>query len=183
MSAYLLDWVVCVTTALALLLLSGTLLLLASDLDRHDPPDWSLYVSVLVLSSWPPAWYLYTALSWALGGATLGMRCMGLNVVDRAGQLPGVARSALRAAVLALLSAPLLFSPLLVAAAVALRLSGPPYVSVPVTLLVLGSAAACASGVWSSDGRAVHDRLSGTWVVRASLAEDSPRAGERAEDR
>lgn len=165
-----------ILAAWALVIAAAVLLLVASDVDRHDPPDWSLYLALFLLLAWLPAWYVYTALCWAFWGATAGMRCLAICVVDRDGSLPGVARSALRATALVLFTAPAVLGPILAAAAVSLRTAGPWYVALPILLTVCASAAACASPLFARDGRAWHDRLSGTYVIGAPRLNLSERA-------
>jgi uncharacterized RDD family membrane protein YckC len=157
------------------LLLTGVvvgLLLITSNLDRQDPPDWALYLSLLTFIAWLPLWFVATSLLWFLRGASIGMLCMGLCVVGANGALPGLTRSAARAAMLAVLTAPALATPLVAAAALTVKIDGPVYLTAPAVTLLGLSVAACASVVFRRDRRAWHDLICGTQVVRAD-----PRGG------
>jgi len=170
LSAYVLDWVVSLIAGWLLVIAAAAVLLVATDLDRHDPSDSALYAALALLSLWPPLWFIYTSLAWARWGATLGMLVLGLAVVARDGALPSISRAVLRTLLLTVLSLPLLVRPALLAAATAFRATGPIVVAVPVASIILLSVAACGSAFLTSGGRAWHDRLSGTLVTRISPA-------------
>lgn len=166
-SAYLLDWLVSLVAAAMAVALAAGLLLCTSDLDRRDPPDWSLYVAMIVVSLWLPAWFLYTTLAWSAAGRTLGMAMTGVSVVAARGAAAGILRAAGRTILLALLSAPLLLSPALLAIFASLGTVEPLWLSIPLACSVAGSTLACASPFLASDRVAWHDRITGTRVVIA----------------
>jgi uncharacterized RDD family membrane protein YckC len=172
--AYFLDWLV---SAAALGLLTATaalVLLIASDLDRHDPPDWALAAAAVVLLAWIPSWYIYTSLSWALSGHTIGMRWARIRVTDACHAHLRLRRAALRSALLAAFSAPLLASPLLLVAGARYRLlESAPLVAVAV-LLEAVSAAACLPPFLGFQRGAWHDLISGSQVDADSPGPASP---------
>jgi len=170
LAAYILDWVVGLIAGWLLVLAAAGILLAASDLDRRDPPNGALYAAILVLAAWLPVWLLYTALAWSWRGATAGMAALGIAVVDGSGAAPSPLRAAARALLLAIFSLPLLVSPILIGIAAALASPGPVYVWLPLLVLILLSACACSSAFAAAEGRAWHDRASGTRVVRAGGA-------------
>jgi uncharacterized RDD family membrane protein YckC len=142
------------------------LLLIATNLDRRDPPDWALYVTASILLSWMPVWYIYTCLSWTHTGRTIGMRWARIRIVDGRGSPLGLPRAALRASALALLSAPLLLSPLAVFWAARLRLGPGSWLAGVLLALGLLSAAACLPPFFGFHRGAWHDLLAGSRVVR-----------------
>ena len=166
LAAYILDWLVGLLLGWLLVVVAAGILLAASDLDRHDPPNSALYAAMIVLTAWLPVWLLYTAFAWSWRGATAGMAVLGIAVTDTSGALLGPIRAGWRALLLALFSLPLLLSPILVGIAAALGSPGPVYIWLPVLVLILLSAAACFSGFASAEGRAWHDRVSGTRVAQ-----------------
>lgn len=168
LAAYLLDWLAGLVGGWLLVLFAGVILLLASDLDRRDPPAAALYAALIVLSAWLPLWLIASALAWSCWGATPGMLALGIAVVKQDGTAPGVFRAAWRALALLLFSLPLLISPLLLAAAASYGGTGPPVAAAPLALLVILSAAACGTAFVSANGRAWHDRVSGTRIVRVT---------------
>jgi uncharacterized RDD family membrane protein YckC len=167
LAAYVLDWLVSLIAGWLLVLAAAGILLAATGLDRHDPPNPALAAALIIVTAWLPGWLLYTAFAWSWRGATLGMAVAGIAVVSRAGGLASPWRACWRALLLAILSLPLLLSPLLAGAALALGSAGPLYLWLPVVALVALSAAACLSAFTTADQRAWHDRASGTRVVRA----------------
>lgn len=106
--------------------------------------------------------YGYYGLSWTRVGETLGMKAWGLRLVDAAGRRIGWARALLRLC----LAFPLWLAPAAALLAFMSRtLPGPAAVLCAVPLLVsLGFA-------WG-DGVSLHDRLSGTRVLR--VPRDAP---------
>jgi RDD family len=161
LSAYLIDWFVAILIEAGLVLIAAVLLLASSDLNRRDPPAWSIDAALALMSLWLPCWLLYHALSLSMHRATLGMSLSAIRIAPR----PGVWRAFLRALLLCAFSFPLLAAPLLVALVVSLGTAGPWYVALASVILVLGSLAACASPVFSIQGASWLDRLTGTCIV------------------
>jgi uncharacterized RDD family membrane protein YckC len=166
-AAYILDWLVSLSGGLVLVGGTAAILLLTSDLDRHDPPDWSLYLSLVILLSWIPIWFLATTLLWFLWGASIGMLCTGICVIRPSGELPGLRQSAGRALLLALMSGPALAAPLLGATALAIKIDRPGYLELLALTLISISLVSCASVTFRRDGRGWHDLISGTAVAVA----------------
>jgi uncharacterized RDD family membrane protein YckC len=173
LSAYLIDWFIGILAGVGLLTLAAAVLLAASDLDRRDPPDWSIDAALVLMSLWLPCWFLYVSLAWASRSKTVGMSLAGIRVVTCDGVAPGVWRALWRALLLALFSGPILLAPLGLALAFSLGTAGPLPVASAIVLAIMASAAALLSSVIDGDGRAWHDRLSGT-CVRPIDSEVSP---------
>jgi len=166
-----LDWLAALSLGFLLVGAVIALLLITSNLDRRDPPDWSLYLSLGTLLAWVPIWYAATCLCWFLRGATIGMLSTGLCVVSLDGNLPGIRRSALRALALAALTGPAATAPLLASAALSLGTVGPIFIAGPLICLVLLSMAACGSVGLRPDRRGWHDLISGTQLIRTPKRE------------
>ena len=164
LSAYLIDWFISVLAGTALLSIVAVVLLVTSDLNRRDAPDWSIDAALALMSLWLPCWFLYASLAWGLRCKTIGMSLAGIRVTTWAGLKPGVWRAFCRALLMALFSAPILLAPLAVALAFSLGTTGPIALVLPLALAILVSAAALLSPAFSLDGRAWHDRISGTCV-------------------
>jgi len=162
-----LDWLVALSVGFLLIGAVIGLLLATSNLDRRDPPDWSLYLSLGTLFAWIPIWYVATCLCWFFRGATIGMLSMGICVVSLDGTLPGIRRCAVRTLALAGLTGPAVGAPLLLAASLSLGTVGPPYIAASLIGLVCLSIAACISVIFRPDRRAWHDLISGTQLIRA----------------
>ncbi|MGI8552773.1 MAG: RDD family protein [Dehalococcoidia bacterium] len=167
LAALLLDWIVGALAGLILLVFATTILLIASDLNRHELPAGPVFVAVIVISTWVPVWFLYRAIAVSCSGATLGLAALELAVVDSTGRPPGPWRSAFRVFLLDLFSLPLLLSPFLVIGAKSFDSFGPPYASIPLLSIVSLSTIACASALIRNGADTWHDRLTGTRVVRS----------------
>ena len=89
MSAYLIDWFISVLAGTALLSIVAVVLLVTSDLNRRDAPDWSIDAALALMSLWLPCWFLYASLAWGLRCKTIGMSLAGIRVTTWAGLKPG----------------------------------------------------------------------------------------------
>src|ERR1044071_3501762 len=69
--------------------------------------DLNALQAILAAFAWFAIVCFYFVLFWSTTGQTPGMRTMGLRVIDKRGQHPGVVRSAIRMAGLALAIIPL----------------------------------------------------------------------------
>ena len=168
-AAFLLDWAVGFSLALAAALVSWLWLLWQSDGGASQPSDGAVYVTLLVGTIWLPVWAAVTVAGWVRNGRSPGLAAMALAVCDRSGCPPSVVRGIVRILVLALGSAALCAAPILLVAAIAAAAQGtlPLVVAGVVGLTILLVAAELLCCAFTSERRALHDLAAGTRVVRA----------------
>jgi uncharacterized RDD family membrane protein YckC len=173
LSAYAIDSVVLAGFILAFFALAGLVLLLSSDLGKNDPPDSAYYGFMGVFIGG-------TIISWSIFNLGLarwrsqsaGQYIAGLRAISIDGQPVSSGRLLTRWFGLH----PLLFHPLLIPvwalfAAITVSLT----LNQAVLALTLGLVALCivaplaaiVAVLFDSEGRALHDRLAGTIVVRS----------------
>jgi RDD family len=166
LAAFLLDWAFSLVVLAALIFVAVLTLLLSSSLDRRDPSTAFLYVAGAIVSFFLPLWFVYASLSCSWIGGTAGMSLAGVRVIAPNKSAPAVWRSTFRVALLVLLTAPALTAPVLVAIAASLGSVGPPALWIPIAVAVCLSLVACISPFMNATGRAWHDHISGTMVIR-----------------
>ena len=177
--AFVVDSVVLLSFTLVLLAVAGLQLLIASDFGKEDPPDSSFYAILAIVMAVIPLWLAFNVVLCRWRGQTVGKYVADIKVVREDGQPLGLRTSLVRF----LLLHPLLFHPFLallwlLTAAVVTSLTVSAAVLVVTLALVFVSLAApfLATGAVLLDGkrRALHDRVTGTTVVRASNPERPP---------
>lgn len=165
-AAYLLDWVVAFIVACLLLAIGGLQLLIASEMGRADPPDWSITAFFVIVSLTVPVWTLITIGGWLVSGRTVGKVAFNLRITDRQGARPAAWRLVLRFAVYVLEQGCLLvLGPALAALTWYSSRSGVARIGYAVIALQLVPLASLVSMIATRRRRALHDLIAGTRVV------------------
>jgi uncharacterized RDD family membrane protein YckC len=170
-SAYLIDSAVLLGFIFIFFIIAGLILLLNSDLGKHDAPDSAYYAFMAVLLGGTIiGWTLFNVALIAWRGQTVGKYIIGIRTVSEAGLTLGPGRAFLRWIALH----PLLFHPLLLPVWAAFALLAT-FVTLSQVVLVItlallllwivSPAVALATVLLDPSRRALHDRLAGTVVV------------------
>jgi uncharacterized RDD family membrane protein YckC len=170
-SAYLIDSAALLGFIFIFFIIAGLILLLNSDLGKHDAPDSAYYAFMAVLLGGTIiGWTLFNVALIAWRGQTVGKYIIGIRTVSEDGRALGLGRAFLRWVALH----PLLFHPLLVPVWAAFALLAT-FVTLSQVVLVItlallllwivSPAVALATVLLDPSRRALHDRLAGTIVV------------------
>ncbi len=172
-SAYLIDSMFLLGFVLAMFTVAGLVLWISSDFGANDPPDAGYYSFIgIFIGGTLLSWSVFNLGILTLRGKTPGQYLIGLQVTSEDGQRASMGRQLIRWSALH----PLLFHPLLIpvwallaAIAVSLTLSQIVFGLTLglVALCVVAPVTAVVSAVLDHEGRALHDRASGTFVTRA----------------
>jgi uncharacterized RDD family membrane protein YckC len=170
-SAYLIDSAVLLGFIFIFFIIAGLILLLNSDLGKHDAPDSAYYAFMAVLLGGTIiGWTLFNVALIAWRGQTVGKYIIGIRTVSEDGRALRPGRAFLRWIALH----PLLFHPLLLPVWAAFALLAT-FVTLSQLVLVItlallllwivSPAVALATVLLDPSRRALHDRLAGTIVV------------------
>lgn len=168
-AALLLDWATGCALGLILAVVAWLRWLAASDGGTRQPSDAAIYAGLGILTASVPLWAIGSVVFLALWGQTPGLAAFALRVVGDDGVPPPPLRALLRVLALGLFGSAAALTPLIVvgAAAAAAQHTLPLLVGVIAAIpAALGIAEVACSAV-RRDGRALHDVVSGTRVVRS----------------
>lgn len=170
-AAYLVDSVILLSFTLFFLVIAGFQLLATSDFGEVDPPDSSFYAAVAILLAAIPAWSVFNLALLRWRAQTGGQYVLGIRVARTDGSPPSFRQHLARW----LLLHPLLFHPVLIVPWGILSLILTSFTlnqivlavtAAIVFLCVIAPVAGLIALLTDAQRRALHDRLTGTVVVR-----------------
>jgi len=169
-AAFLIDLVLAGAVALSCSLIAWIWLLAASGGGARQPSDSEIYGALALFAACLPIWGAIMLLCWSRRGQSPGLAAMALRLVVRGNVPPAPLRALVRLIVFcAATGVGLLTIVLIIAAAAAVAQRTLPAVLALALLLPLALALADPlCWVLTPDGRALHDLIAGTRVVRAT---------------
>jgi uncharacterized RDD family membrane protein YckC len=168
-AAFLLDLLCGLGLAAAFGLIGWLWLLARTGGGTRPPADATVYTGIALWLLWLPLWAATAVLGWSGSGQTLGLAALSLRVVGANDEPPSPAAALRRCLLLILFTALLLLGLLLVLFAGSAATVGtvPFWVALIAALPLLAGAADPATWLLRRDGRALHDLIAGTRIVRS----------------